>query len=557
MFRHYLLAALVVLSATLSAADVAATLIRVSGKGHVLLPGGASGEFRSGIMLKPGSRIVTEETGLAALLMGDGSRVNLGPNTDLLLAVSSQEGEARSTVFQLFKGLFRASVEKLTLGSVFQVKTDDAVAAVKGTEFEVEVGEEGTDARVKEGTVWLENEKGEKAVITQSMTARAERHGQLREVREMKREELERFGRWAAMSLPGKTDAEAARDRAFWDRLRPAQQQKLLAAFRQGLGDEAWDDITKLRNEERQERWKSRLRASDERRLASEESQVDFALRKTSIDIQGRRVRFEEYLLRPSADQIQFLNYTRREGRTDFLSSLRTYNSALPQQLSLAKGINQKAWDQVQAPQYWAVADLLVMGNDKGDSFAAQSTFFDPVAVAFSRWELPVNTREVRLNLPDVRVFAGGELVESWKRTNAGSALTTVVNNRTISAAEAISSNLTWNSSAPLASASVPVYRLLTLAELGAVPGDFAGGVAITYGNGRTVQLRSYGIDESGKVLNLGDLLANRSPLDVLSTLAFRSLSEVQLSSNGFNSDIDVVSKLLWMGNLSRTNDSL
>ena len=184
-------------SALAASEELAATVLRTTGKGKVVLPGGGAGEFKAGTLLRAGSRVITEESSLAVLVLEDGSRVNVGPNTDLTIAELNRDGAKNSTVFELLRGIFKASVQKLTVGSRFEVKTSDAVAAVKGTEYEVEVTDAGTDARVKEGTVWLEDPKREhQVIIHEHMTARAGHHGDLGESREMRRDEAERFGAW-------------------------------------------------------------------------------------------------------------------------------------------------------------------------------------------------------------------------------------------------------------------------------------------------------------------------------------------------------------------------
>jgi len=44
----------------------------------------------------------------------------VGPNTDLTIAELNKDGDKNSTVFELLRGLFKASVQKLTVGSRFE-----------------------------------------------------------------------------------------------------------------------------------------------------------------------------------------------------------------------------------------------------------------------------------------------------------------------------------------------------------------------------------------------------------------------------------------------------
>lgn len=52
------------------------------------------------------------------------------------------------------------------------------------------------------------------------------------------------------------------------------------------------------------------------------------------IDAEGVRVRVEQYLLRPAPNQVETRIFNSREGRTDQFSALKTFNKALPEQLS-------------------------------------------------------------------------------------------------------------------------------------------------------------------------------------------------------------------------------
>ncbi len=214
------------------------------------------------------------------------------------------------------------------------------------------------------------------------------------------------------------------------------------------------------------------------------------------------------------------------------------------------------------------------MGNDLGDSFASQVKFFDPVNTSLGRWELPIEQKKVAINLTDLKSIGSGTLPEQWDRKNTGGTLATTLpitnavgeslvpgGNNPLGRTNALNTDLAWAGASAGLSSNTPLYRALSLAEMGARTGDFVGGVEISYrDNGgavfRKVQYRSYAIDESGNILNLGRLL-EKSPLEALSDYAFRSLQEIQVTSDGFKGDIDVVSKLLRLSNVSKQDDRL
>jgi hypothetical protein len=485
-------------------------------------------------------------------------------------------------------------VQKLTVGSVFQVKTQDAVAAVKGTDFQVASDEGGTEASVNEGTVWMDTAAGERAVLQQYMAARAERRGKLGLPRHLSPEEIENFGKWAREAGSPHSGAYLPADQAkreAWSRLRPEQRERVWNALAESMGSEFWHDVLGLRAEERQERWRDRLRETDERRLATEGARVDFALGKTALDRQGRRVRFDEFLARPAANQIQFLNYTRRDDRTDLISAINTYNQALPQDLSNAPGMNQRLWLQGYAnpPQYWVTNSSLVAGNNSGDSFAANTVFYDPYFRAgASLWELPVESAEIRLNVPDLQSpNVGGQLVEKWVRVydptggwSSPAVVGGVAYNSTLAVAlrsvggttnnlpsvqndvsgpgptnaDINNTDLAWGLSGAL-----PITTPLTLDGLDAKPGDLAFGFRRTYSGGQTLEFRNYVIDENGNIVNLAGIPPDQLMKEFIDRGLIASLKELQLNSNTFvdAGGIDVVSKLLFLHDLSATKDQL
>jgi hypothetical protein len=569
------------LAARLGAQDVQATVVSVSGKTQFSDASGPMRPLKMGAALAPGTRIVTDARGLAILLLADGSKLSLGPNTDVTLSEMTQEGEAFGGVFKLLKGLIRASVRKLAQGSKFEVESTHGVAAVKGTEFECEAGDEGMEVRCLEGLVWLSNLKREQAVeIRERMKAGCAHDAPGKPV-EMKKEELENFGRWAASALPKNTrrDAEHA---AFWASLRPDQKLQAVGALREALG-ESWDEITSLKAEERQERWRERLRDADERKLAGDEAQIDFALRKSMLDLKGRRVRFSEFLLRPAADQVQFLNYSKRDDRTDLVSAVNTYNKNLPANLGEARDINQKVWFQVAAPEWWVTSSTIVFANSGNDSFAGASWYFDPVRVTglcgCSHWELPVQKVELAMNLPDIAqpVVAGnltGTLLERYDRfatlgviplagTTSSIGTNSLATGQAASAALAQASDLRWNGGIGFVSAGnilnvAPTVRALSMDELGVGAGDLAQGERRTYSDGTFIDIRSSAIDENGRVQNLPDLLS-QGLFNAYLNLSFRTYQEVNISSNKFTGlgDIDIVSQMMWWYTITKRSDTL
>jgi hypothetical protein len=73
------------------------------------------------------------------------------------------DGKAGSeSVFDLIKGAANSIVQKLTSGASFEVHTAHAVAAVKGTQFEVSADEAESAVTVQEGVVSMSDPQGKR-----------------------------------------------------------------------------------------------------------------------------------------------------------------------------------------------------------------------------------------------------------------------------------------------------------------------------------------------------------------------------------------------------------
>lgn len=113
-----------------------------------------------GDILTTGDRVRTGEDSSATLLLADKSVLRMSQNTEIaLVTLDSGENDSLIRRFQLATGRMWADVTPGSPpGSVFEVQGPNAVAAVKGTAFEVgaEEGDE-TEISVFEGSVACSN----------------------------------------------------------------------------------------------------------------------------------------------------------------------------------------------------------------------------------------------------------------------------------------------------------------------------------------------------------------------------------------------------------------
>jgi len=100
-------------------------------------------------------RIQTMAASKVKLTMVDDTVLTLGPESSLRLTeyVYSPSTQRQQSVLQAFVGTFSIAVQKVLPEGVFEVHTSNAVAAIRGTKWMVEVKPEATAVMVLRGQV--------------------------------------------------------------------------------------------------------------------------------------------------------------------------------------------------------------------------------------------------------------------------------------------------------------------------------------------------------------------------------------------------------------------
>ncbi|MBI4678692.1 MAG: hypothetical protein HY748_14025 [Elusimicrobia bacterium] len=115
---------------------------------------------------------------------------------------------------------------------------------------------------------------------------------------------------------------------------------------------------------------------------------------KTMVDVNGHRVRIEEYIVRPAEDQFKFMVLNERSNRFDYFYYQAKFNKALPENLSVAlRYLNGKTGT---APDYFiksfesgrsntqdAIQELGAGGHLVNTVLTADRTVYDPDANTF------------------------------------------------------------------------------------------------------------------------------------------------------------------------------
>lgn len=268
---------------------------------------------RVGMSLSAGDVLRTGAGGKALLVMSDGSRMIMRPNTRLQV-----EEVAPNRVFGLSTGQVKSFIKKLRGDSKFEIKTPLAAASVRGTVFEVGFDEEKKNGflDVDEGLVALFKDGQELFV------GAGERVG---------------FSNDLPLSKPATQGSDAG----------SADKDALRREVGLGMSKE-----------------EVMAAAADEIRLA------EYQEGKVMTDVFGKRVRLEEYIIRrpkeiAAIDQdkaFKLVVLNEREDRFDYFYYRGVFNTALPTDLSEAfREVNGKLGST--APTYFLNAYEMGMSN--------------------------------------------------------------------------------------------------------------------------------------------------------------------------------------------------
>ncbi len=240
------------------------------------------------LILKEGDKIRTGRRSKATLLFEDGSRTQVAPETTL-----SMSSLAAPVSLEQTAGRTRHRIAKLGRG--FTLRTPTAVCSVRGTEFEVGIGNEGeTNLDVYEGIVnGLKTATGENVDVGAGKSLKFDNPS-------------------APLETPAKTENQEDKSAV-----------KELARKEVGL------DLT---------REQIQAAAAEEMKLA------EYQEGKSLIDVGGNRVRLEEYILRRPKDvaavdrdkAFKFVVLNTRQSRFDFFTYKGIFNKTLPTDLSIA-----------------------------------------------------------------------------------------------------------------------------------------------------------------------------------------------------------------------------
>lgn len=259
---------------------LATSLTKTSGKVFYRESTSATwGEVTQGLVLKSGDQIRTDPGARATISFDDQSRVELGPTSSFTV----QEAKPETHTMQLSLGSLRAWVTK-RMNRQFQVRTPTAVCSVRGTEFEVGVNPEGnTNVQMFEGLLGVADLAGNEILLKENQRV--------------------------DVTGKGLGPVESTGEQSGRDKAREAMKREV------GL-----------------EMSKEEVQAA----AAEEIKTAVYKEGKAIIDVTGNRVRIEEYIVRPQANQFKLVVLNDRVDRFDYFYYKGTFAQTLPDDLSTA-----------------------------------------------------------------------------------------------------------------------------------------------------------------------------------------------------------------------------
>lgn len=352
------------LSASVSRADT--SLAEATGKVFYLKAGASTwAQVARGQLLTPGDQVRTGSGSRAAIAFEDGSKIELGPNGSFIL----QDAGPKGSSVKLGLGSLRAWVQK-ALSKRFEIRTPTAVCSVRGTEFQVDVNQSGnTSVQMFTGLLAVGDQKGNEVLLKDNQSVNVTDRG------------------LGPVSGPG--GEQGGNERA-----------------RESLKREVALDMSK-----------EEVQAA----AAIEARNAVYQQGKAIIDVNGNRVRIEEYIIRAAPDQFKLVVLNERADRFDYFYYRGTFNTTLPDDLSAALrqlpgcigapcAYNLLSYETARSNTQDNMLELATGGhqidvNNNGAGYDANGNPNDAVLAAFD----PATDRFVSLNVPNANLTAGND----------------------------------------------------------------------------------------------------------------------------------------------------
>jgi hypothetical protein len=316
---------------------------------------GKSSTPKVGQALDFGATLVTGSNGRVSLRHAGNSVSRLAPNTELTLR--APEAKQKGTFLALGKGIIRFLVGKRAPGESFEVSTSNAVAAVKGTDGEVETDGTTTKAAVyssglQKAMDLLSSASGKSMTLAPGQAVDLAEGGF--QTRELSAEDFERsqqqFSGLPEPSLDG-ADAGPAEDARSESQAAGALADAISDAFSSVMADLEVDNL-----------------------LERNDRNDDLVAGRIAYDRNGDRTQISSYVVRAADNTIMKATYSQRESGpfagTTFAEEQTVWNRALPDDwASIARDYldSPANSDANGEPIHWRASQYFRAGNPQGD----------------------------------------------------------------------------------------------------------------------------------------------------------------------------------------------
>lgn len=155
------LVAVLVQANNVYAADGGGKLAAIQGQVFVRPPAGSEAPAQAGSVLAAGTQVRTGNDGVADVVFDDGSLLKIQNSSSILLSANKRQRQ-KSSVLLFFGRIWSKVSPSPNSGTNYEVATPNAVCGVRGTEFETQVGDDGSlRMQVTTGKVAVAGDSGE------------------------------------------------------------------------------------------------------------------------------------------------------------------------------------------------------------------------------------------------------------------------------------------------------------------------------------------------------------------------------------------------------------
>ncbi|MBN2406826.1 MAG: FecR domain-containing protein [Elusimicrobia bacterium] len=288
-----------------------------------------------GMELEEGDRLKTAGNSSAKIHFSSGHDAILGEKSEMVINSAKKD----KTSLDLFKGKLRSKVKQLSSTQGYEILTPQAVCAVRGTDFDVNVAGGRTDVKVYEGIV-----EAKELMTGDSIEIFA---GQSSEIISNRSPELSGVDADQYKEVDAREKEEVLRD-AYTEMFEEISKDAVMS------------------------------------RAAEEIKKAEYENGKAMLDVDGRRVRLEEYIVRPEDYQFKYVVLNEREDRFDFSKILFTFNRELPEDLTQVT--RNMYYSDSNAKPIWILTDMISVISNTQDQINELASGGDMIKDSNNAW---------------------------------------------------------------------------------------------------------------------------------------------------------------------------